>query len=375
MKVFFVLRSIANYGGVERVVVDKMNYLAERGHHVTLITYEQGNNPCVYQLNNNVMYVDLDCRYYTIYRYSLPIRFFKQWQMKLRFKKLFNQFAEMQRPDVIVGVLNAGDFMHEILTVPIGKKIVESHGAYPAVIKVDTWKNKIKNLIYLKSIRKCDLLISLTHADAECWKSHVKNVQNVPNPVSFYIENIDNTIKKEGRILYVGRLSLEKRVDRLIEAFSMIASHFPDWYIDIYGAGEKNEELNILIEQYGLSNRIHILKPTDHIIDEYQKSQFLVLCSDNEGLPLVLLEAMACGLPCVSTRCPFGPLEIVEDGFTGLLCDLTPQDLANKMEWMITHEAERKQMGTKAHKAALKYKKDVVMKKWEDAYEGSLTLE
>ena len=372
MKVIFVLRSIANYGGVERVVVEKMNYLAEHGHHVTLVTYEQGNNPCVYHLNDNVRHVDLDCRYYTIYRYSLLIRLIKKWQMMFRFRKRFHQFVKHLQPDVIIGVTNAADFMSQIMAAPYGKKIVESHGAFPAIMKGNTWRTKIKNYKILRAITKCDLLISLTEADAACWKSHVKKVQNVPNPVSFYIEEPNTLQKHDGRILYVGRLSTEKRIDRLIEAFSIIAPCFPSWYIDIYGTGNKKADMILLIDKYGLNDRIHLMEPTQHIVDEYQSSQFLVLCSDNEGLPLVLLEAMASGLPCISTRCPFGPPEIIEDGVTGLLCDMNSKDLATKMEWMIIHEAERKQMGFKGHESALKYKKDVVMKKWEEAYEGCL---
>lgn len=372
MKIIFVLRSIANYGGVERVVVDKMNFLAGLGHHITLVTYEQGQHPRVYRLNDNVMFVDIKCPYFTIYRHSLIIRFIKKWQLEHRFKKLFHQFVKELRPDVIVGVSNAGDFMNEVVTAPYGKKVFESHGAFPAIMNGNTWKTKIKTNVLLKAIKKSDLVISLTQADAGCWRKYVKRVESVPNPVTFYDEKLDLTLKKTGRILYVGRLASEKRIDRLIDAFSIIASSFPSWYIDIYGDGERKTELMAQIKDYGLNNRIHILEPTHYIFDEYQKSQFLVLCSDNEGLPLVLLEAMACGLPCVSTRCPFGPSEIIEDGLTGLLCDLNANDLANKMEWMITHEAERKQMGIKAHGSAAKYKKEVVMKMWEDAYREAL---
>ena len=368
MKVMFVLRSVAIYGGVERVIVEKINYLAEHGHHVTLLTYEQGHNLNIFQLNENVVYVDLDCCYYTIFRYNMLIRQIKRWQLTLRFKKRFHQLVKQQQPDVIVGVTNAADFMHQILSAPYGKKIVESHGAFPAIMKGNTWKSKIKTNMALRAIRKCDLLISLTKADGECWKPYVKRIQIVPNPVSFYIEKPDMSLKEEGRIIYVGRLSLEKRIDRLIKAFAIISSRFPSWFIDIYGTGEKKAEINKLIEEYGLNERIRILEPTHHIVDEYQKSQFLVLCSDNEGFGLVLVEAMACAIPCVSTDCPFGPSDIIEDGVDGLLCKLDVEDLAAKMEWMITHEIERRDMGVKAHQTAARYRKEVVMQQWETAY-------
>ena len=90
MRAVFVLRSVAIHGGVERVVADKMNYLAEQGHEISLVTYEQGTHPYVYQLNTHVSLIDMDCRFYTLYRYRFPIRLFKMWIMSLRFKKRFH---------------------------------------------------------------------------------------------------------------------------------------------------------------------------------------------------------------------------------------------------------------------------------------------
>jgi glycosyltransferase involved in cell wall biosynthesis len=94
----------------------------------------------------------------------------------------------------------------------------------------------------------------------------------------------------------------------------------------------------------------------------------LVLSSDYEGFGLVIIEAMACGIPVVATNCPHGPSEIIEDGETGLLARLDVKDLAKWMEWMITHQEERRIMGAKAHEAVAFYRKDIIMKEWESAY-------
>ena len=104
------------------------------------------------------------------------------------------------------------------------------------------------------------------------------------------------------------------------------------------------------------------------MVSEYKKSQFLVLSSDYEGFGLVIVEAMACGIPVVATKCPHGPSEIIEHGVTGLLSDLDVKDLANRMEWMMSHQEERRIMGVKAHEAAAFYRKDNIMKKWIYAY-------
>ena len=74
------------------------------------------------------------------------------------------------------------------------------------------------------------------------------------------------------------------------------------------------------------------------------------------------------GVPSIAFNCPYGPAGIIEDGVTGLLCKMEVRDLADKMEWMITHEKERQGMGLKAHQSAARYRKENVMKEWEKAY-------
>ena len=142
-----------------------------------------------------------------------------------------------------------------------------------------------------------------------------------------------------------------------------------DFYIDIFGEGDLRPAIQDQIDSCHLHNRIILHEPTKTIYDEYKKSQMLVLSSEYEGRPLVLIEAMACGVPCISFDCPSGPKEIIEDGVTGLLAENgNVDDLAQKMEWLITHDLEREEMGKKARLAALAYKPSVLMKEWEKLY-------
>jgi glycosyltransferase involved in cell wall biosynthesis len=227
---------------------------------------------------------------------------------------------------------------------------------------------RIQKYALLRSVKRCDLLIALTMGDAECWKQHIRNVATVCNPLTFYPETLSHPSKESGRIIAVGRLEPQKRFDRLINAFSLIAHKYPLWYIDIYGEGNDREALQRLIEEKGLTKQIYLKGVTSNVYSEYERSQFFVFSSDYEGFGLVLAEAMACSIPCVSTDCPFGPSDIIEDRVDGLLCKMTEEDLSAKMEWMIIHEKERQEMGLKARQTVVRYKKENVMKAWEKAY-------
>ena len=154
----------------------------------------------------------------------------------------------------------------------------------------------------------------------------------------------------------------------MIDAFALIANHYHEWHVDIIGEGELRHVLEKKILEKHLLGRVNVCEYTSDVMSEYLKSQFFVLSSDYEGFGLVIVEAMACGLPVISTDCPHGPSEILENGVTGWLVGLDARDLADRMEWMITHQEERRKMGLKAHEAASVYRKEVIMKKWESAY-------
>ena len=214
-------------------------------------------------------------------------------------------------------------------------------------------------------------MVVLTEIDAQNWRRHFDNVCVIPNPVTLYPDVIDDIPKDHGRIIFVGRFNHEKRIDRLITAFSMFADRYPDWHVDVFGDGNEKDNLLRQIDECGLVNRVVIHEPTKAIYDEYKRSEMLVLCSEHEASPLVLVEAMACGVPCVSLDCPTGPRAIIKDGETGLLAkDGDVNDLASKIEWLIAHEAERKEMGRRARIFAASRKQDVVMGQWEKLYTG-----
>lgn len=369
MRLLFVLSSVATFGGVQKVIVEKANWLCTLGHDVMIMTYEQGGNPIIFKIHPSIKVKDIDCRYYKLYRLNLLKRTIVKPILRRNFKVRYHQVIDEFQPDAIIAPTNTGNFIKEIISARKKTKIIiESHTAYKYDMMRGSIKKKIDALLLLLTIKKCDLLIALTNGDASFWKKYVKNVTVVPNPTSFYLKDIDNVEKKVGRIICPTRLHPYKRLDRLIYAFSLIEELHPSWYIDIYGDGYLRGQLLYLIEKLGLKGRVNILPPTNNICAEFRKSQMFVLSSDCEGFSLTLIEAMSCGVPSVAVKCPYGPRELIKHEVTGLLADMTVQDLARKMDWMITNNKEREQMGIKAHQYAERFKEDPVMRKWERAY-------
>ncbi len=383
MKILIIHRSFALVGGAERVIIEKANYLANQGHEVLLVSYEQGQHPIPYVLQSNVKFVDLNCRFFTLAKYPLLIRLYKFFNLKRKLCSLLQQTILDFSPNVVV---LASDWQFLVGIVVKASKdipvIAEFHNAYDFIIKKigdveNGVKSKLTGFYYkrsLKQFRNCACLVSLTENDARHWRNHSAHVAVIPNPVTLYPESVNDIPKENGRILCVGRLNDQKRIDRLVTAFSMIADKYPTWHVDIFGEGDKRSALQKQISELNLQERIVLHQPTKQIYDEYKKSQFLVLSSAYEGRPLVLIEAMACGLPCVAFNCPSGPAEIIDDGVTGLLAENgNVVDLSQKMEWMITHEVERKEMSVKARKAAEIYKPSNIMHRWEALYLGVIS--
>lgn len=378
MRIMIMHRSYALVGGAERVITDKANYLAKAGHQLMLVSYEQGQHPLPYELQPSVQYRDLDCRFFTLSKYSLPMHLYHFFRLKRKFRRNLRAVTAEFKPDVVVLASDWQTLISAVIdTVSPVPVIAEFHNTYDYVMrKVGTsegWlKTRLTQLFFqqtIKGLGRCAQLVVLTESDARGWRQHFQNVTVIPNPVTQYPDVIDDVPKDRGRIIFVGRFNHEKRIDRLITAFSMIADKYPDWHVDIFGDGNEKQNLLNQIKEMKLEERVIIHEPTKAIYDEYKRSEMLVLCSEHEASPLVLVEAMACGVPCVSLDCPNGPREIIQDGETGLLAkDGDVEDLSAKIEWLIVHEAERLEMGKKARVYAATRRQSVVMEKWEDLY-------
>lgn len=380
MKLLFVIKSFAQVAGVERVMADKMNYFASSGHTILLVTYEQGSHPLIFSLHPTINHIDLDCRFFTLHNQPYVKRFFESLIMKLRFYIRIKKIIKNFKPDSVISPTYPLSIIGELASAKGDAKLIfESHGAYVQAFKEfcnpqslsEKLIAKIHDRIALKALSKCDYLAALTKGDCNFWAQHIPNTCVIPNPLTYYPETINDVQKDHNRIISIGRLTSIKRFDRLIEAFALIHQNNPLWHIDIYGEGSDKPQLNDIITKFGLTNRIIIHPPTNNIFSEMKKSQILVMTSESEGFPLVLIEAMACGTPCLSFNCPYGPSEIIEHNKNGILAkngDI--QDLAKQMQYLMNNPKIVEEMSKNARSSAMKYKKEKVMKAWESLYSG-----
>ena len=365
MRILYVYSAWAIWGGIERVLIDKMNYLADtEGYEIYTLTYDQGTNPIPFPLSSKVIYRDLNVRLYHHYRYhGLKKYYYKYKLQKLLVKRLQSEILEIM-PDVIV--CPRVDLLSYILKakgrIPL---VYESHSSYKWIAmekKGLVWF--FRQHYYNRLVKKVQMVVSLTEGDALEWRKITNHVSVIPNVVKLnYSGQYSNCQSKS--VIFVGRLSLQKDVHSLLRIWSIVHKRFPEWQLHIYGdRGEETESIVHALEQ--ISENIYLHEPTSQIFDKYLDSSMLLSTSLYEPFGLVLPEAMSCGLPVVAFDCPYGPSEIITDGVDGFLIrnrDL--QEFAQKVCLLIENQEMRLQMGRAGIQSARRYEASRILPMWK----------
>lgn len=378
MKIAYILSSFIAKAGTERILSDKMNYLVKRyGYDITFITYEQGNHPMAFSLDKRIRVIDLNTRFFPLYKLNPVRRVIAKSFQKRKLKSKLHDVLSVVNPDFVVLTTYDFDKYGSILTLPY-RFVIESHICITDVRQEFRQHNvilkffgKYLDSIHFKIMNKADALISLTSADKTNWEKHVNiPIFVIPNLVTVYPNDISCYSERSNRIICVGRLTRQKGFDYLIKAWAMISKKYPTWRIDIFGHGDMETTLNRMIIDYKLSDCTRINEQSDNIYEEYETSSIFVLSSRYEGFGLVLVEAMSCGVPCISFDCPNGPADLITHGEDGLLVPLGDiEKLAESIEWMITHEEERLRMSNNARQKAKQYTAQVIMPQWVELFE------
>ncbi len=374
MKLLYCIRGLYNSGGMERILTDKLNYLSQNyNYEIYVITTDQKEKNIFFPLNKEIKHIDLGINYLD----DINKNFFKRilvyiQKQKEHEKKLKNIINEI-KPEILISLGDEDrNFIYKFKNKNI--KIVREHHFN----KKHLLQNEARNFIYkLKAyymhfkdiylVDKYDEFIVLTEEDKENW--HNKKIKSIPNFINFIPEKSSNCENK--KIISVGRLEYQKGYDILINVWNIISKKYPNWILEIYGEGIERESLQNKINKLGLEKSFILKGAVKNIQDKYLESSIYVMSSRYEGMPMVLLEAMSYGLPVVSFDCSCGPKDIIKDNEDGFLVEFgNIEQMAEKIEKLISDEEKRKLFGKNARKNVERFSADIIMKEWKELFEN-----
>ena len=374
-KILICTPAIYSAGGVERVVSVKANYLAERfGYDVTIILTEGKGRDCFFTISDHVNIINYELNFETLW--SLP--FWKKVLVYLQkqhiYKRRLMEDLSRIQPDFTISTLRRE--INFITGINDGSfKIGELHVNRANYRSFDkNHSNALKRLFarfwmsnLLGKLRKVDKMVVLTDNALFDWPE-LKNVIKIPDPLSFRPDS--KSCLSQNRIISIGRYAYEKGNDLLLQAWAIIQTKCSDWTLDVYGNGDRTPYQNQVLKLNIDPDHCHLFGPTSDVKHEYLNSSIFVLPSRFEGFGLVLIEAMACGVPVVSFDCENGPRSIITDGVDGFL--ISPFDVeafAEKVIMLMKNEDLRKEMGEKARRSVAKYDIDIVGQQWKQLFD------
>lgn len=196
---------------------------------------------------------------------------------------------------------------------------------------------------------------------------NLDNAVIIPNPLWFKPRRFSDLSSK--KVIAVGKHSFEKGQDRLLQIWKNIVYKHPDWILNIYGTACENFHLQKMAFDLNILQNVNFHEPVNNIEEKYFESAIMATTSRFEGFGMAIIEAMACGLPCVAFDCPCGPRSIVENNKTGFLVEDGNIDaFTERLVQLIDHQDLRNKMGEKAKERAEKYDLHTIMNRWNQLF-------
>lgn len=355
-KILYITNGINASGGLERVLSIKTKTLIEiYSYEVHILVLNNANTNLFYSFSDKIIH-------HSILVNGNPLTYF------IKYRKGIKRKITKIQPDII-SVCDDG-LKGMIFPIIFGRKtpvIYERHASFN-IFKKKSYINtflKLKKIISLYGAKRFDKFIVLTNNNLKEW--NLPNTQVIPNPLPFYPKSSSQLTNKT--VIAVGSHSYNKGYDRLIKIWKNINKSYPDWKLEIYGKSNVKIDLKSLIQKNELENSITIFKPVTNIYEKYLNASVFVLPSRSEGFGMVLIEAMACGLPVISFDCPSGPRDIIKNNIDGYLIkndDL--QEFEKKLLHLISNFESRIKLGLNAKKNVVQYDDKNIAAIWNNLF-------
>ncbi len=344
MKIAFIIPTLGG-GGAERAVARIASGLSDKYRYDTyILVYKRVENE--YLISNNVKLIDCNC---THKNKIIRVKILRGLVKKYRFDVVI-PFSPTQAEDSFLATrFSNSKFLNTVRNNP---------WRYPA---------KKKNRILR------DWLVD--HADGCIFQTEEQKLyfnssrvlnKIIYNPIESEYLLTERTYKKAEHFMTAGRLSEQKNQKMLVNVWGKLENQ--NVYLEIYGEGPLDEYLKNLIIEKGLENRIKLMGRSNNMKDVLMKADAFILSSDYEGMPNALIEAMACGLPCISTDCKTGPKELIRSYENGLLVPTGDvEKMKEAIEYFIENPKETEKFGLNARKSiTMKCSIDYILKQWNE---------
>ena len=350
MKVLVVINSLAN-GGAERVVSILTREWA-KDHQVLIALFDASR--AAYDHGGEI--TDLDTP-------SLRNPVKKLHNVLLRSLRVA-RVLRLERPDRIVSFMESANCPTIVAAAVTGflDRLSVSVRCNPATIP---WLNRLLiPIVYRLADRVVAPSAGVRNA-LQRMGLPPRKLLVIPNPLARCTHATTSTRSESPPryILGVGRLEREKGFDRLLTAFAELDRS--DVHLVILGDGTERSTLRVISQELGVASHLHLPGMVSDVDAWYRRADCFVLTSHYEGSPNVVVEAMANGCPVVSFDCPYGPAEILEGGYSGIL---VPQDdieaLSDAMQQLVSNRALRERLSKVGRKRAETFSVETIAPRW-----------
>lgn len=356
-KILFVLPNMGG-GGTERVVARLANALVEKSYEICIISLS--DKPSFYPLDKRVRFV----------RGAVLIDRSSKWKTWWgKFKGFFPSFWLIYRTikqehfNIVIALLLEADILVYMC------KLCGLRFHHISSEREDPSHRCAKNRLISKHIYKRNSLFICQGKKVfdhySCIKPEVKCI--IPNPID--LANLPAPVSKPSlRIVSVGRLCPQKNFALLIDSFAQITAQFPDYRLDIYGEGPLRSALQAQIDRLGLQNKITLKGSNPQVLKAIADAALFVFPSNYEGFPNTLLEALALGLPLISTDFPTGTARELISPENGIV---VPREdklaMAQAITEILSDPAKQQAMRRANIEKSKKYDLPIIMQQWEEA--------
>jgi glycosyltransferase involved in cell wall biosynthesis len=337
-------------GGAERQIVMLSNEMAMRGHEIHMIVLNEFKAP--YPISEKVTVHDLS----------------EKEKGKFGVFKRFLAFREILKtikPNITISYNLQGAYFSLLVGKSVCGKILYSERGDPYDKEYSGLLGKVRDY----TCRHVDALVFQSEGAKDFFtigKSQKAIV--IHNSVTVPQDEYPIAEKRDNRIVTVGRLHPQKNPHLLLDAFSKIASKYPNIQLDFYGDGEMHDELQSKINKLGLDSRVTLHPSRKDIFDCIRTARLFVLPSDYEGMPNALMEAMSLGLPCISADCrPGGARTLIEDGKNGFIVPVRNANaLADKISYLLDNPDIAERIAKEARHLGETHTNEVIFDKWNN---------